>query len=636
MGDFAKYNKVRKSVVRTANKLITRGETIISSYTDNVADVRQIESIRDTLMEKIAKVAELNESIMDCLTEQDDIDKEEDSSTEEMMMLKDKLRLFESFLEKRSAKKDFSEAGSTFSHSKLIKLPRLHLQPFDGHPENWSTFWDSFECAVHTNDDISDVQKMTYLKNLVEGPAASCIAGFRLSNENYKTVVDLLKERYNNKQLLISAHMKKLLKLEQANNLTNIETLRNVFDNVETQVRSLENLDVTSENYGPLLIPVLMSKLPEELNLIISRQFNDKDCWDMKLVLRALKSEIEVREKSAYSLQQPHDNNPFSSSALPVHYSHQSNRDLPHNQYQNNQHNYRNHQNNQNNYRCIFCDKSHKSQQCRIITNFDARKNVLRDKKRCFVCLKGGHLAKSCYSKISCLKCSGRHHVAICDKKRDVDQGRRDKDGTEQEKPENVAGATSLVTSSNSLDIPSSVMLQTAKVKVVNTTDPSKIENTRILFDNCSQLSYISPELCEKLQLKVVGKREICIRIFGKHSFKETLDRVQFSVIGLDGDKINVDCYVKNICHPLTGQNFNDCLKYKHLKDLRLADSNCNNRDLKVDVLLGADNYWKFFDGGIVRGEDGPVALNSKVGYIVSGRIGSSEGSRSAVLVANV
>ncbi|XP_057299542.1 uncharacterized protein LOC130630166 [Hydractinia symbiolongicarpus] len=408
--------------------------------------------------------------------------------------------------------------------------------------------------------------------------------------------------------------MKKLLKLEQANNLTNIETLRNVFVNVETQVRSLENLDVTSENYGPLLIPVLMSKLPEELNLIITRQFNDKDCWDMKLVLRALKSEIE-----------PHDNNPFSSLALPVHYLHQSNRDLPHNQ-----HNYRNHQNNQNNYRCIFCDKSHKSQQCQIITNFDARKNVLRDKKRCFVCLKGGNLAKSCYSKISCLKCSGRHLVAICDKKRDVDQGRRDKDGTEQEKPENVAGATSLVTSSNSFDIPSSVMLQTAKVKVVNTTDPSKIENTRILFDNCSHLSYISPELCEKLQLKVVGKREICIRIFGKPSFKETLHRVQFSVIGLDGDKINVDCYVKNICHPLTGQN----LKYKHLKDLRLADSNCNNRDL--DDLLGADNYWKFFYGSIVRGADGPVALNSMVGYIVSGRIGSSEGSRSAVLVANV
>ncbi|XP_057297390.1 uncharacterized protein LOC130627797 [Hydractinia symbiolongicarpus] len=377
---------------------------------------------------------------------------------------------------------------------------------------------------------------MTYLKNLVEGPAAS-------------------------------SHMKKLLKLEQANNLTNIETLRNVFVNVETQVRSLENLDVTSENYGPLLIPVLMSKLPEELNLIITRQFNDKDCWDMKL---------------------PHDNNPFSSLALPVHYSHQSNRDLPHNQ-----HNYRNHQNNQNNYRCIFCDKSHKLQQCRIITNFDARKNVLRDKKRCFVCLKGGHLAKSCYSKISCLKCSGRHHVVICDKKWDVDQGRRDKDEPNKKNQKMLLVPLRWLQAQIRSTFRVPLCCKPLKLKLLILLILQK------LFDNCSHLSYISPE-------------------------------VQFSVIGLDGDKIKVDCDVKNICHPLTGQN----LKNKHLKDLRLTDSNCNNRDL--DDLLGADNYWKFFYGSIVRGADGPVALNSMVGYIVSGRIGSRKRSRSAVLVANV
>lgn len=71
-----------------------RGDKIISSYTKNVADVCRIESIHDTLMEKIAeKVAELNKWIMDCLTVQDDIDKEE-SSTEEMMMSMDELLFF--------------------------------------------------------------------------------------------------------------------------------------------------------------------------------------------------------------------------------------------------------------------------------------------------------------------------------------------------------------------------------------------------------------------------------------------------------------------------------------------------------------------------------------------------------------
>ena len=52
--------------------------------------------------------------------------------------------------------------------------------------------------------------------------------------------------------------MKNLLQLNQVRKLSNIENLRNVYDNVETQVRSLENLDITSENYGPLLIPVFM------------------------------------------------------------------------------------------------------------------------------------------------------------------------------------------------------------------------------------------------------------------------------------------------------------------------------------------------------------------------------------------
>ena len=151
---------------------------------------------------------------MNFLVDPSEIDLEEDSSTELIMHVKDKLRLFDKFL-KRYLPKDEEVSEVSSISGKLIKLPRLQLHPFDGHPENWSTFWNSFECAVHNNDDISDVQKMTYLKNLVDGPTASCIAGFRPSNENYETSIELLKERYNNKQLFISSHMKNLLKLDQ-------------------------------------------------------------------------------------------------------------------------------------------------------------------------------------------------------------------------------------------------------------------------------------------------------------------------------------------------------------------------------------------------------------------------------------
>ena len=72
-------------------------------------------------------------------------------------------------------------------------------------------------------------------------------------------------------------------------------------------------------------------------------------------------------------------------------------------------------------------------------------------------------------------------------------------------------------------------MLQTASVKV-KAQAQSHYENCRLLFDNCSQLSYISPELCEKLNLQSIGTREIVIRTFGNQCSTETLNKVKLSV----------------------------------------------------------------------------------------------------------
>ena len=64
------------------------------------------------------------------------------------------------------------------------------------------------------NDTLSDIQKINYLKSLVEGKAATIISSIRLANENYNICLNLLKERYEDKQLMIHSHMSKLLKLE--------------------------------------------------------------------------------------------------------------------------------------------------------------------------------------------------------------------------------------------------------------------------------------------------------------------------------------------------------------------------------------------------------------------------------------
>ena len=83
---------------------------------------------------------------------------------------------------------------------------------------------------------------MTYLKNLIRGTASTTISGFKLTNENYTLAVNLLKERYNNKQLLVSSHVNNLLKIEPIQSLKEVYLLRDLYNKVETQIRSLQNL----------------------------------------------------------------------------------------------------------------------------------------------------------------------------------------------------------------------------------------------------------------------------------------------------------------------------------------------------------------------------------------------------------
>lgn len=69
------------------------------------------------------------------------------------------------------------------------------------------------------------------------------------------------------------------------------------------------------------------------------------------------------------------------------------------------------------------------------------------------------------------------------------------------------------------------------------------------------------------------------------------------------------------ICSPLSTKIEVD--NYPHLQGLQLADSSDSNDS--VDVLIGSDYYWDIIGGDTVRGEFGPVAIDSKFGWLLSG-----------------
>ena len=153
------------------------------------------------------------------------------------------------------------------------KLPKIGLPQFGGNPLDWQGFWDQFKVSIHDNTNINDIDKFNYLKGCLKGEAQATISGLTLSSENYTQAVDLLTDRFGNEQVFISAHMESLLKIDKIRSVNNIKGLRMLYTHVENCIRNLKALKLDTAGYGSLLIPILKDRLPDEINMIISRQF---------------------------------------------------------------------------------------------------------------------------------------------------------------------------------------------------------------------------------------------------------------------------------------------------------------------------------------------------------------------------
>ena len=76
---------------------------------------------------------------------------------------------------------------------------------------------------------------------------------------------------------------------------------------------------------------------------------------------------------------------------------------------------------------------------------------------------------------------------------------------------------------------------------------------------------------------------------------------------------------VPHICEPLTIQPIGKCLElHPHISELDLAD-NPMDETCEIDMLIGSDFYWEFVTGEVVRGGEGPVAVNTTLGWMLSG-----------------
>ena len=118
----------------------------------------------------------------------------------------------------RRPSEDLSSIWSPLLLARATKPPQINIPPFAGDVLKWKEFWDMFEASVHREERYADIDKFICLKSKLTGDALEAVAGYQLSKENYPVVVDVLKKRFGNKQLVIDAYYHNLSHLPPATN----------------------------------------------------------------------------------------------------------------------------------------------------------------------------------------------------------------------------------------------------------------------------------------------------------------------------------------------------------------------------------------------------------------------------------
>ncbi|XP_066910906.1 uncharacterized protein [Clytia hemisphaerica] len=436
----AEQNLKRMKRRRTANKNVLTGllvkakDGLQKEYDDDLKV--ELQTLLRTIQEQEATVKALDNDILNLIEDDDELETDLKTSVDFGIDVTTGITKIINFLKKNSIDTLSSSSGSSSGRKATTKLPKLTLQKFNGDSLKWKPFLDSFNIAVGENDELSGVEKMNYLKSLLTEKAEQTISGLALSNENYPIAMKLLEERFGDEQIIISSHMNKLLELPKIMNVKDIIGLRILYDTAESQIRSLQAFGLLVKNYGPLLVPVILSKLPDSLKLIISQK-SDSDIWDAENILKVLQKEILAREKLNTIGETVSDFGEFAGLHVGGGESRKNS--------------------------CTFCDGKHKSHNCRTVSNIEARKQIIRRKGLCFVCLEKGHLSKNCRRNFTCFKCGKKHHTSLCFGKKTErteikpaadtgDQGTEKANDDKTERTETAENTTSTVTESIHVD----------------------------------------------------------------------------------------------------------------------------------------------------------------------------------------
>ena len=497
---------------------------------------------------------------------------------------------------------------------KLLTLPKVDIQPYDGDCMLYSSFISLFKrCVESVLDDDED--RLIHLKRLTTSHAASAILSCNGSS-GYKRALSILEQRFGNKHLIAHKIKANLCSTKPA--LTALE-LRNLADDAANAAYILTEANLYSELDTQHIISTVIQRVDVSYRLRWRTQAvqykHDNDNYPKFSVFISFLNIIaeEVNDPvygadSDVSYAKP--SLAINSSAVNARDTGKSQGDI------------RGKQSN-----CLLCHSIHPLYACSVFKkkSINQRLAFVAHHKLCCKCFSKRHATLNCPVDVVCKKCNLSHstYIHVDDVNKIIDVN------TVNPLQITTNSADTTVANSSAGDTSSSDYTFMPTVSVVI----NKSYKTHALLDSGSSKSFITSDAVKRLGLS--GKTVTYKRSTIDTPCMTTSTKVvNFILYSLDGSKSLTMSNVFVVEQVPYTYSCRDLSAYPHLSNIPISPV---HPPAKVDLLIGQDNSEALVPLQVLKGNPGdPFAVLTKFGYSLNGVVpGSSPDCVSLAVVSN-
>ncbi|UYV61015.1 hypothetical protein LAZ67_1003112 [Cordylochernes scorpioides] len=479
-----------------------------------------------------------------------------------------------------------------------VNLPKINLPIFNGDSANWLSFREIFNSTINSNQTLTEIQKFQYLNASVKGPAEKLIRGFPISDKNYQQAWDTLCNRFNNRRELAFSQINKIFSIRPLKSIS-AGSLYEILDVCNEGIRNLSVLGLEKNTLTDL---ILINFFEKRIGEALRKE------WELTLQNEeypTFENFVNFLEKHARSLQ---------GMRIPLFQEQKtsSKNMMAHGLYVNKGQN------------CILCHQIHKLNDCQRFINLPLPKKweLVKKHKLCQNCLRANHEISKCLITSRCKNCKQNHHTLL--------HGYNSEPSIPQPTTsQEMLISTNTICNAMPLETETNILLSTALIKV-KAKDGSFVL-CRALVDNGSQISLISEQCCHKLGLEK-RKNSYTLKGVGDIVVNRTTSQVEIEFTPHHNDQLfSARAFVVGrVTADLPNFQIQSA-DFPHLENLLLADPEFYVTK-PIDLILGADTFVEIILGHKTDLKHHPIALNTKLGWLVSGRIHSTIKSNTSVI----